>query len=111
MGYGLILMLEEELEQAEKEFNLGLSLGPTQAELRVTCATFCMKKREYQKALASLRRARELARPGLALWLSMEAGALSALRRWEEAFAIAKRAVEAHPGGLDLWAMCCQQCS
>jgi adenylate cyclase len=104
IGYGLILMLAGQLKEAEKEFEHGLSLGPTQAELYISYASFCMKKREYQKALAAIRRAKELSRFGLGIWIGMEAGALSALGRWEEAFAIVKRAVERYPTGIEIWA-------
>ena len=112
MGKGILLMLQGRAEQAEMEFELGISLGQAHAELYISYAAFCFMRRAYQKALTSVRRAKELAGFGITdVWVGMEVGALSALDRQEEAFALTARSVAVNPRSVNLWAMHANLCA
>jgi TolB-like protein len=99
---GYVLMVGDELDQAEKEFERGLSLGPALRSSHSLYAVFCFRKREPQRAFAEIRRAKELSPHAPEFLLGLEARVLSFVGRNEEALALLKRAMMQY-SSLDLW--------
>jgi adenylate cyclase len=102
-GLGMILMTEQKLEMARKEFEKAISLGPRMADLQGAYASICFRLKDYQRALWAARRANELSFFPLALTAGLEAASLRYLERIEEALAVTRRGLRRHPGDLGLW--------
>jgi adenylate cyclase len=101
-GSGMILFLQGRIEEAEKEYELALSLGPVLETTHAVCASFYTYKKDYPRALQLVRRAKELSRFPHSQIYAWEIVCLRWMGRLEEALAVSRRALELFPDGVDI---------
>ncbi len=101
-GLGMMLYRQRRLEEAEKEYELALSLGPILESTHTVCAGFYACKKDFLRALHLVRRAKELSRFPLSQTWAWEIVCLRSLNRLEEAVAVSRRALELFPDGVDI---------
>jgi len=100
---GSILHYDRKLEQAQKEFELSISLSPNSAEIYMGYGYVCLQIGAYQKALSAARHAKELSPTPVMINIELEALSLQLLGRSEEALVIIKRGSALEPRDLFLW--------
>jgi TolB-like protein len=101
-GRGMILFVEQKYKEAEKEYELALSLGPDMEYTHLICAAFYTWKKDYLKALSIVRRTKDLCPYPHSQAYAWEIVCLRNLHRLEEALAVSKHALELFPDGLDI---------
>ncbi len=101
-GRGGVLFVQKRFEEAEKEYEIALSLGPVMEVTHLFYAAFCSWKKDYLKALWAVRRAKELSRSPHSQAYAWEIVTLRNLGRFQEALAVSKQALEQFPDGLDI---------
>ncbi len=101
-GRAGILFVEKKFEEAERGYELALSLGPVMVATHLMCAAFYTWKKDELKALSLIRRAKELNPYPLSQVYAWEICCLRRLGRLEEALAVAEQALKLFPEGLDI---------
>lgn len=101
-GLAAILFLTGKFEEAEKEYELALSLGPAMELTHIACMYFFTWKKDYTRALWAVRKAKELSRSPHSQTYAWEIVALRNLGRLEEALAVAEDALKLFPDGFDI---------
>jgi TolB-like protein/DNA-binding SARP family transcriptional activator/Flp pilus assembly protein TadD len=99
---GLVLFMEGRFAEAEREYELALSLGPHMESTHVVLATFFNWKKDYPKALQLVRRAKELSLFPVSQDYAWEIVILRNMGRLEEALAVSTQAEELFPESLDI---------
>jgi TolB-like protein/class 3 adenylate cyclase len=101
-GRGFILFIYKKYTEAEAEFELALSLGPTMEYTHILLTIFYAQKKDYPKALQFVRRAKELSRTPDSQAYAWEIVILKNMGRLEEAYAVSQSAMELWPNSLDI---------
>ncbi|MGA2642511.1 MAG: adenylate/guanylate cyclase domain-containing protein [Spirochaetia bacterium] len=90
----------KQFEQAQKEFELAVSLDPNSATVYGAYGWFCLQTKNYDKALYCARQANALSPVPLLINFELEALSLQFLGRLEEALAITSRELRQQPKDL-----------
>ena len=101
-GRGGILFVQKRFEEAEREYETALALGPVMEATHLFYAAFCIWRKDLPRALWAIRRAKELARFPLSQTYAWEIAVLRSMGRLTEALVLSKQALALFPDGFDI---------